>query len=227
MCAESISSVISARVGDNMPDNSAAERLALDLSGWYRPFAVQLVGQHSGTVRLDGSIYDDPRPNDRGDIKPVGGLTRRFCRDGESRGIVAHHDLLYLYNGARRRGFSTKLWLEIEPYYRKSGVERIELLAALDDGGYVWARAGYVWDRDPEKLEKSLENVRKRAEQMESRLDATPADQALLRAVIDSLYVHIDDLPMPQQLAALSTPDSPNLGRTLLRGAHWYGVRYL
>lgn len=63
---------------------------------------------------------------------------------------------------------------------------------------------------------------------MESHPATTPSDQALLRAVIDSLHVYIDDLPSPQRLAGgLSTADAPNLGRTMMRRAEWYGVRYL
>ncbi len=176
LCAESVAIVISAWQAGARVGNISAERLAQDLSGRYEPFSVQLVGEHTGTVRLDGSVYDDAQAGEAGDPpEPVGGLIRRFSRDVETSEIVANHDLLYLYPRARRRGgFSTSLWREIEPYYRASGVARVELQATLEDGGYVWARAGYDWDPTPWKLERSLEKCpqSRRADGVTSRHDA-------------------------------------------------------
>jgi hypothetical protein len=188
---------------------------------------LQFTGQHTGTVKLDGTVYDCTPSGSADTGKRAGGVLRRFCRDPETSEIVAHHDLLYLEKWARRRKFSTALWDEIKPYYQKSGVARIELLASLDDGGFVWARAGYSWNPEVSRLEKSLASVRGAAERVAAAASTTPADRMLLRAVIDSLHPYVDDLPSPQQLAMLSTDDSPNLGRILMRQAEWYGVMYL
>lgn len=226
LCAQPLGGVLDARQGE-APDHTAAERLAADLSGRYGPFALQFTGQHTGTAKLEGTVYDCTPGETADAIKEAGGVNRRFCRDLETSEIVAHHDLLYLRKWARRRNFSTALWDEIRPYYEKSGVARIELHASLDDGGFVWARAGYSWDPEVSKLEKSLASVRKAAELMESKPATTPADRALLRAVIESLHPYVDDLPSPQQLAFLSTDDSPNLGEILMRQASWCGVMYL
>jgi hypothetical protein len=226
LCAEPLGGVLNAGQG-GPPDHVASDQLAADLSGRYGPFALQFTGQHTGTVKLDGTVYDCTPSGSADTSKEAGGVLRRFCRDPETSEIVAHHDLLYLHKWARRRKFSTALWDEIKPYYQKSGVARIELFASLDDGGFVWARAGYSWDPEVSRLEKSLASVRRAAEQMESSPAMTPADRALLRAVIDSVHPYVDDLPSPQQLAMLSTDDSPNLGRNLMRQAQWYGVLYL
>lgn len=215
LCADPLGIILSTR---------QADRLAEDLSGRYEPFAVEFVGQHTGAVRLDGTIYEGETAEN---LKPAGYIVRSFRRDLETSEICAHHEHLALYHWARRRGFSSALWKEIRPYYCKSGVGRIELYASLDDGGFVWARAGYVWDPTESRLTESLANVRTVAEQMASHHAITPADRALLEAVIESLHPSVDDLPSPLQLAMLSTSDSPNLGRTLMRQAHWYGVLYL
>jgi len=227
LCAQPLGGVVDARQGHGSPDSAAAERLAADLSGRYGPFALQFIGEDAGTVKLEGTIYDCMSTESADTSKKAGGLVRRFCRDPETSEVVAHHDLLYLHKWARRRNFSTAFWDEIRPYYQKSGVARIELFASLDDGGFVWARAGYSWDPEGSRLEESLANVRGAAERMEAAASTTPADRMLLRAVIDSLHPYVDDLPSPQQLAMLSTDDSPNLGRTLMRQAEWYGVMYL
>lgn len=153
LCADKLGSVLNAGQADRSPD---AERLAGDLSGRYGPFALQFVGDHTGAVKLDGTVYDHSQGGTAAAISAAGAVSRRFCRDLETSEIVAQHELLFLYPWARRRGFSTALWDEIRPYYQTSGVSRIELYASLDDGGYVWARAGYVWDPVEERLEKSL-----------------------------------------------------------------------
>lgn len=115
----------------------------------------------------------------------------------------------------------------MELYYRRSQAERIELYAALEDGGFLWAIAGYVWDLLPSRLEESLRNVREAAQSMQRDPTTALTDYHLLGVVIESLHPEVDDLPTPRELAVLSTATSPNLGETLMRQAHWYGVMYL
>jgi hypothetical protein len=214
--ADTIGSVLSE--SSSVQQDEAATQLAADLSGRYGPFSVRFAGSHSGAaVSVNGLIYDSDDHN-------VGAVARRFTRDPENNEIVVHHDYLALDLGARRRHFARALQHALEPYYRRSGAGRIELLAT-DDGSYVWAIQGYEWDPSPDRLQRSLANVRTAADRL--RPASTHADRLLLDIIIESLDPEVDDLPSPADLANQSTGDTPNLGETLMRGADWWGVRYL
>jgi GNAT superfamily N-acetyltransferase len=202
-------------------DADAVTRLADDLSGIYGPFALRFDGESFGdAVDLTGRVLS-------GGTQQVGDICRRFRRDSESHQIVVHHDLQNLYPEARNQGFGSALWVKMEAYYRRSGVDRIELWAALEDGSFLWAISGYLWDMSPEKLEESLLSVRNAAARMQRDMALAVPDYDWLGAVIESLHPEVDELATPGELALHSSDTAPNLGETLMRQAHWHGVLYL
>lgn len=121
------------------------------------------------------------------------------------------------------KGFSKALSEQLEQYYATSGVDRIELRTE-QDGGYAWARQGFSWNPDSAKLQTSVDNVRNAAVRLRDQV--SPEARALLDDVVRRLHPSHPDLPEPIDLAALSTPQEPNLGRDLLTDTHWNGVKY-
>lgn len=97
---------------------------------------IHSVDIYDGTASIDGTIRDQ-----MGNV--VGTVERDFETDTGA--LVVHHDYLRLDAGAQGHGFGTEFSAYSEALYREMGVERIYLTAALDKGGYTWARAGYQW----------------------------------------------------------------------------------
>ncbi len=63
-------------------------------------------------------------------------------RDGT---LVARFHTLVVEKDLRGGGFATDLHEHLEGWFADSGVSHIEVHAAMDVGGYAWARAGYDW----------------------------------------------------------------------------------
>jgi hypothetical protein len=68
-------------------------------------------------------------------------MTRVFNFDGDV--LSVSHELLILPASIRSKGVAKKILNLLYRYYRKIGVERIELYANLDIGGYSWAKFGF------------------------------------------------------------------------------------
>jgi hypothetical protein len=71
----------------------------------------------------------------------VGKFDRAFYPD---LGTV-YHAYLKLDDSAKGKGFGTAFSKYSEQLYKENGYKQIELLAALEDGAYTWAKAGYTW----------------------------------------------------------------------------------
>ncbi|MEU4703365.1 GNAT family N-acetyltransferase [Nonomuraea dietziae] len=101
-----------------------------------------------GTLTIDAHIVKDGRA--------VGQVTRIFHRDRDGK-LWVYHDYLKLDPPYRGMGFATAFNQHMEEWYLESGLERIELNAALTDGGYVWAVSGYQWSsrREPGAFDES------------------------------------------------------------------------
>ncbi|GIG57046.1 hypothetical protein Lfu02_14180 [Longispora fulva] len=93
---------------------------------------------HSSRV----TVYMDVFHPDR--AEPVGSITRELIRDGNV--VEAQHVTLKLDANVRGAGFARAFNDHLENWYVESGVERISLRAAMNVGGYAWAREGYTWD---------------------------------------------------------------------------------
>ncbi|MHC9297397.1 LuxR C-terminal-related transcriptional regulator [Mycobacterium sp. LTG2003] len=187
-------------------DIEAANRLANDLSGRYGPYDINWRALRFGSeIRLTGVIVDENRE--------IGHIQRIFDEDDQGRLVAVHNGLNIDTPSHRHNGFSKAL-AELERYYVRSGVDRIEL-RTHDVGGYVWARRGYTWDPDPGNLQKSIKSIQLSAE----ALAAVVSEQS--RAALDEMVHRLgtsERRPEPIELAYLATPDEPELGRRLLEG---------
>ncbi|WP_327146966.1 GNAT family N-acetyltransferase [Nocardia sp. NBC_01327] len=156
----------------------------------------------------------------------AGIISHCFSRDDEGK-LVVENRVICLWPEFRGKGFSTEFSKAIEEYYRRSGVDRIELYADLQDGGYTWARAGFGWDLDPGKLRGSVNSIRA---QISHLVTSTPglssADKAQLDDILARFQGHVAGYPSPNELVSLSG-DEPNLGEKIMRGSKWHGMKKL
>ena len=202
---------------DNASDTARVDQLAEDLSGSYGPYRIQLTGgEDDRGVFLVGEILS-------GETE-IGKIVRRFFRDDERHLVVKNSYLEIVDSRFQRQGFSTALAAELEPYYLRCGVDRIEIQASRQ-GSYAWAHRGFTWDLDPARLQESLVSIRKSARQLTSWV--SDEAQVVLAEIVGRLEPDHPQLPEPLELADLATPDEPNLGRRLLAGTIVHLVKYL
>lgn len=225
-------------------DDGPAMQLARDLSGIVTgvnrageraDFLVDWTG-HDGVIPSFGAARVTLRGTMSRNGIDAGTIERTFYRDDDDR-IVVSNNAMMLYGETDKglpdehvhqgRGFAGAFAPMMENYYRASEVDRIYVHAALEGGGYAWARQGFGWD--PDHLDDSVQNVA-------SRLQLA-VNSAADRAVVTEVVARLIDrdgrtrpaltLPSPRELADLSSQDNAELGKNAMRGANWYGVKHL
>jgi hypothetical protein len=205
-------------------DSDRLRQFAKDLSGVYGPYRVELKAEVEGhSILVLGTIFKG--------IAPIGMLGRTFYVDygvpgPEGKGeLVVYEDLVGIDDpDLRGKGFSRALLAQMFDYYARCGVDRLEFHAALENGGFAWAREGVTWTNDPVKLQKSLESITQAAEELKEHVN----DAAKLE--LDRIIRELNDpnsVLEPVDLARLEAEDEPKLGRKLMNGTNWYGVMYL
>lgn len=172
--------------------------------------------QRSG-ITFSGVISDD-----RG--TPVADLERKIFTDADGL-IVVRNDLMVVGSERNRQmGISSDVNTGLEDVYRRNNVHRMEV-RAMEDGGYVWARAGYDFDRHPSRLPSSIFSLQHRIDTV--AVTATSGDKEILARIRERLgRPDAVDFPSPSELAAL-VGDDPGLGKTLMTGSTWHGVKLL
>ncbi|MFI9532619.1 hypothetical protein ACIG56_05195 [Nocardia fusca] len=172
--------------------------------------------QRSG-FRFSGVISDD-----RG--IPVADLQRKVFTDADDRIVVRNELIVVGSEQDRHQGISSVVNAGLEDIYRRNNVHRMEV-RAMKDGGYVWARAGYDFDRHPSRLPSSISSLQHRIDTVSAT--ATTGDKEILARIRERLGRPDDgDFPSPSELAAL-VGDDPGLGKTLMTGSTWHGVKLL
>ncbi|MGV0809475.1 alpha/beta hydrolase [Mycolicibacterium setense] len=203
-------------VVDNASDPQRVDQLAADLSGVYGPFRVELQRVPDEATGIAGYILSAG--------KQIGMIYWSYHRDAAGN-LVAEHGMIEITSASHRgKGFSKALAKQLEPLYARSGVERIEMEAAWD-GAYAWASWGFSWAPDPVKLQNSLDSIRNSAQKL--RAQVGPEAQAVLDEVVQRLHPDHPRLPEPLDLARLTAPGHPDLGKKLLTNTNWHAVRYL
>jgi hypothetical protein len=221
-------------------------------------------GQFSDTVQVRIGIVDPARPGSE-----VGYAVRTFTREADGT-LVVRHDFLQLGDAYRGNGFAQQFNRSMESWYRESGVSHIEVHAAMETGGYAWARAGYDWMPGTEhrvrgimqRLRNEMGAIRADIGRIESGLspDELAAVQArygvdtpqeLLPRLRDELaageqiqrdagrYGWDNSVNPPRPNPGYPTPyeisragsggrsgrDATWIGKRVLLGSNWYGVK--
>lgn len=133
-------------------------------------------------------------------------LARTFRRDGQR--INVHHDYFTIPEQCRGRGTSKailKTWLEL---YMQMNIQKISVHAALQDGGYVWARAGFKAVKQNE-----VDSILARA-----KTKLTPLEFTIIQSYYDDHYNNFPGQPFPIEYWARI-----RFMKDTLRASSWHG----
>jgi TP901 family phage tail tape measure protein len=155
---------------------------------------------------------------------------------------------LELNKNFRGKGIAQKFTTQYMELLKKAGVNRINIDAAMTDGGYAWARAGFKFRGRPKELIERMD------------MFASAVDDPKFLNLLDRLMNDpVKDLPLPKDILALKTNwrkylsenqitaaveelersggtasarmkvnlDTTSLGELLLRGSNWQGYKDL
>lgn len=172
----------------------------------------------------DGALYSDS-----GEV--AGEVQRHFAREVDGT-LTVDHDLLDLRPQFRRQGFSGAFRRFMEQWYRESGVDAIYLHAALEDGGYVWARAGYTWRNAAAPFLDRPSGVANRLKAAIDRGQGSASERAAARRMLERLRDEPFDspsYPTPLDVAMIGWSEGREtwLGSAVMRGSDWLAVKYL
>lgn len=135
-------------------------------------------------------------------------LDRRLSnRDGQ---LVAHHDYLCLPESLQSMSMSRAINGALYKQYKTMEVRTIETYAALDAGGYVWAKAGFS-ATDQEELDDVLARARRLHLQSDAVIDA-------LQRQVDRHFFQSPNQPFP-----IWQWGSVPAHKQLLIGSLWHG----
>ena len=174
----------------------------------------------------------------RGEIKEgdfditVGEFHRVFSSDADGNVIVTH-ELLQIweeeYQGA---GFSKTFNRQAENYYITHGIDTIYVHAALDGGGYAWAKQGFGWrentvSQDTANISKRIDDYVSFKDDALSFSDGDTFSSISMRFKL--LEFGDDDFPTPMEVANVGRKDGDEnwAGKEVMRGSEWFGKKIL
>lgn len=141
------------------------------------------------------------------------GFKRSFIRQGDA--LVVTHDLLSLRKNLQSGGIAKDILSSSFSLYEQLGVNRVELFANIDVGGYAWAKYGFS------PTSASAPTLAAYLRDKLNDFDLSPAARAATTKLIDGLP---ND---PTLIWAISDIDIPmngsTLGKQLLLGSRWRG----
>jgi GNAT superfamily N-acetyltransferase len=237
----------------------ARDVLADIIGGDYAGLTVEIKGVSeigAGTSRagvlVSGKIY----PGDDLNADAIGDFARGFYRQGDGP-LVAVHALLTLKRDYRGKGFAGAFNSALEQWYRQEGVERIEVHANIDVGGYTWATQGFQFD-DEESADDVIERLRFMVDIFTERVDelrqeaeeATAETARTLREHARKLEAQLDEaadileradtsrfgdpeFPTSTEISQTGrshdtgNPKEPWIGKAAMLGSDWHGVKWL
>lgn len=159
-------------------------------------------------VMNDLTIVDDRSIGIHGSIRDkngnrVGQFQRTINPDKS-----VHHDYFEMDEGSQGSGFGSRFYKNAEDAYKEAGVKRVVLTANETVGGYAWARMGFDFAHNTQKF--SLND--KFSHEYRQRYGKMPT--------------HTEEL-LPYEMAAYVGPDGHRLGKDVLLGSQWDGVKNL
>ena len=154
---------------------------------------------HAHVDGLEGSSKFDFLDINAPDVS----VTRSFFKDGDS--LVAYHALLKVGEKMQGKGVAKGIIKALLPYYEKMGVDKIEVNANMDVGGYTWARFGF-------------KAARQQAFSLPSQIKNKSLRQKAKAIVEDFYKTHSESDGFPVNLIA-----SQPWGKKALLGSDWSG----
>lgn len=194
-------------------------------------FAGETFGKQDFEVRWDRSDVNYTTETVYGNVfdqmgNEVGEVQRTFEENGRG-GYDVKHDLLQVHE--RKTGFGTDFTRKSEEVYRDLGIDRIDVHAALSNGGQTWAKAGFQFkpgsnvvlnrSRIEAGIDYAIENDDpETAEKLAHYLEGKDSER-------DRIYVPADtldtDFGTAQDVVRIPTSD----GDSILAGSEWHGEK--
>lgn len=188
-----------------------------------------------GAVQVSGSINDE-------NGNQIGEFQRVFYRGRETGELEVSHEYMKIYDeDDQGTGFAKTFNANAEDYYISHGINTIRIHAALDGGGYAWAKQGFDWaDPSHDSMGSALSRMTAIADGSPVRTSVgsdwttytpSPAESRQARRLVDRAALSIDDpdYPTPYEFAMLGyvPGDSAWVGQAVMRGADWMGTKTL
>ena len=166
---------------------------------------------------------------------------------GGAKGL-AKHQKLEIQAGVRGQGFAEGFNANAIGWYRENGIGSVELHANIDVGGYAWARAGYDWDSDGgggehpplRRLQSVVDNTWPADDNLAGNIVRIPPDRMDEQdEIVQEFADRIKNAkfgtvgyPTPYEVSQLGRwpgagKDDMWIGKAIMLGSDWYGVRYL
>ena len=153
----------------------------------------------------------------------VGHMSRRFEKDKDGN-ILVYHKSFEIDKEAQGKGIASDMNENVEKEYEKLGVDFIKLNANANVGGYAWARQGYDFESDYDR-----ERTEQRFIVILGYLynDAGVFDKREYDGYVDEIKSFKHSWEFASWNPSYREDDSENLGKTLLLGQQWDGVKSL
>lgn len=220
---------------EQSPEHIAKQIYNTDLGDRYHS-SVESASYDGGATYIEGYIY---RRSVTGTNSIVGNFKRNISVDDNGK-LLVYHDELFLDPAHHGKGIADRFNMHAVEKYQKYGVDRIELSAEHDVGGFAWARQGFRHNGpDDERrrfLGRQLERVEGQLLKPQFRDHAgrvrkeVRALQAALKAGEDVQPIHIASIGEGYARGkgvgegGIEYPTWP--GKSVLLGTKWPGVYY-
>ena len=194
------------------------------LNGQYAGLTVKVssVETFGGQLGVEADIFD-------ADGRFVGETRRSFRRSHGK--LWAYHALLHLEPQVQGQGFAEAWNSHLMKWYTESGLDRIEVTANIDVGGYTWARQGFDWKTKEEavniaaRLRTQLDEAHPRLYSAEQRAAAESVIERITRLPVDD-----PDFPTAYEVSQVGRKpgqgkDDSWPGKDAMLGSSWSGVK--
>jgi predicted acetyltransferase len=134
-------------------------------------------------------------------------LSRAFIREKDV--LIAEHDFFRIPRSARKKGIGKKMLALGLQQYLLMGVDKIKVHAALENGGYVWAKAFFT-ATDPKEVKAILDRA---------GIGLKPKDFLPVKIIYDNYY---KKSPGGKNFPMVKWSDLPGMDGILSK-SHWHG----
>lgn len=136
-------------------------------------------------------------------------IGNEICRTFYLDKKLVYHDTFGLIESFQNRGISKKILAFLYDEYKKIGINKIELFAACENGGYTWAKYGFAATR------QSVYDL----------LDKTK-DENITNKLETLLKKYKYDVVM-KEIAELTDSTGNKIGKDFLVGKAWDGILFI
>jgi hypothetical protein len=151
-------------------------------------------------------------------------VVREFDRD-QNGALIAVHTQFRLPKSQQGAGIAKKVLNTSMLEYQRLGVQRVELNANLEMGGYAWAKFGFQVKR-PARMVSELKAVMGQSEEYHNPQSPTFLTFEQKKAIIEVMDQHVSDPKLAWRVAGLTVGDR-KIGRELLNQISWEGTLQL